>query len=147
MGRSGSRCTRWAAAVTPLAVPLGGPGAETAAVGLLLIGTLVSIGVLSRQVSGLSFALSIVAVAGGYLLLALGTRGAPPHLVKWILIGIALLAALPLVVSIRGGERAADRRKPRVAAGRPLGQDRGGRGLRLPRLVSAPGCGRPTSPS
>jgi len=92
-----------AAGVNTLAVTLGRPGAEIAAVGLLLIGTLVSIGVLSRQVSGLSFALSIVAVAGGYLLLALGTRAAPPHLVKWILIGIALLAALPLVVSIRGG--------------------------------------------
>ena len=92
-----------AAGVNTLAVTLGRPGAEIAAVGLLLLGTLVSIGVLSRQVSRLSFALSIVAVAGGYLLLTLGSRAAPPHLVKWVLIGIALLAALPLVVSIRGG--------------------------------------------
>src|SRR5256886_737748 len=92
-----------AAGVNTLAVTLGRPGAEIAAVGLLLGGALASLLVLTRQATRLSFGLSIVALAGGYLLLALGTRAAPPHLVKWILIGIALLAALPLVVSIRAG--------------------------------------------
>ena len=92
-----------AAGVNTLAVTLGRPGAEIAAVGLLLIGTLVSISGLNRRVSSVSFALSIVALAGGYLVLTLASRTAPPHFAKWILIGIALLAALPLVVSIRGG--------------------------------------------
>jgi len=63
----------------------------------------VSISGLNRRVSSVSFALSIVALAGGYLVLTLASRTAPPHFAKWILIGIALLAALPLVVSIRGG--------------------------------------------
>lgn len=92
-----------AAGVNTLAVTFGRPGAEIGAVGLLLAGTLVSIGVLNRQVSRLSFGLSIVALAAGYLLLTLGSRTAPPHLAKWLLIGTALLASLPLVVSIRGG--------------------------------------------
>ena len=91
-----------AARVYTLAVTLGRPGAEIAAVALLLIGTLVSIAVLDRRVSGLSFGLSIVAVAVGYLLLTLGSRTAPAQLAKWVLIGIAMLAALPLVVSANG---------------------------------------------
>ena len=92
-----------AAGVNTLAATLGRPGAEIVAVGLLLAGTLVSIVALNRQVSRLTFGLSIVALAGGYLLLTLGSRSAPLHFAKWILIGTALLAALPLVVSIRGG--------------------------------------------
>jgi len=88
-----------AAGVNTLAVTLGRPGAEVAAVVLLLLGTLVSIVVLHRS---LSFGLSIVAVACGYLVLTVGSRTAPAYLAKWILIGIALLAALPLVVSANG---------------------------------------------
>ena len=92
-----------AAGVNTLAVTLGRPGAEIAAVGLLLGGTLASLVVLTRQATRLSFGLSIVALAGGYLLLTVGSRTAPPHFARWILIGTALLAALPLVVSIRAG--------------------------------------------
>jgi len=95
-----------AAGVNTLAVALGRPGAEIAAVGLLLAGMLVSIAVFDRQVSRLSFGLSIVAVAVGYLVLTLGSRTAPSQraslLARWVLIGIALLAALPLVVSASG---------------------------------------------
>ena len=95
-----------AAGVNTLAVALGRPGAEIAAVGLLLAGMLVSIAVFDRQVSRLSFGLSIVAVAVGYLVLTLGSRTAPSQLAsllaRWVLIGIALLAALPLVASASG---------------------------------------------
>src|SRR5206468_3675734 len=95
-----------AAGVNTLAVTLGRPGAEVAAVVLLLLGTLVSIVVLHRS---LSFGLSIVAVACGYLVLTVGSRTAPAYLANWILIGIAPLGALPLVVSARRRLRTAPR--------------------------------------
>jgi 4-hydroxybenzoate polyprenyltransferase len=94
------------AGVNSLAVALGRPAAELVAAGLLLVGTLVSIIVLLDRAGSSALSLSIVAVAVAWFALNLGTRNAggrsAPLVGKWVVIGAAALAAIPLVVTASG---------------------------------------------
>jgi 4-hydroxybenzoate polyprenyltransferase len=95
-----------AAGLRTLAVALGRPGAEMAAVGLLLIGTLVSIVLVVRHGSTPIAGLSLGAAAASYLVVSLGMRRPAdrwaPLLGKWVLIAAAAVAAVPLVVLADG---------------------------------------------
>jgi 4-hydroxybenzoate polyprenyltransferase len=94
-----------AAGLRTLAVALGRPLAEMAAVGLLLIGTLVSIVLLIRRAGTAIVAVSLVAATVSFLVVSLGTRRSADRsslMGKWVLIGAAVLAAVPLVVSASG---------------------------------------------
>jgi 4-hydroxybenzoate polyprenyltransferase len=94
------------AGVNSLAVALGRPAAELVAAGLLLVGTLVSMIVLLDRAGSSALSLVIVAVAVAWFVLNLGTRnagGRSASLVgKWVVIGAAGLAAIPLVVTASG---------------------------------------------
>lgn len=94
------------AGLMTLAVALGRPGAEMVAVGLLLIGTLVSIALVIRHGGPSMLGLSLVAAAASYLVVSLGLRRSPdrwaPVLGKWALIAVAASAAVPLVVLASG---------------------------------------------
>jgi 4-hydroxybenzoate polyprenyltransferase len=82
------------AGLETLAVALGKPRAERAAVGLLLIGALVSIAVLLRHGQLLLAALFVV----GVVVVGLSSRADPSSLPgKWIVIVAAAVAAVPLV--------------------------------------------------
>jgi 4-hydroxybenzoate polyprenyltransferase len=92
-----------AAGLKTLAVALRKPGAELAAAGLLLFGTLVSIILFIRR-GQLSIAvLSAIAVVASGLVVGLSSRGNPsPLLGKWLLIALAVAAAVPLVAWASG---------------------------------------------
>lgn len=94
------------AGVNSLAVALGRPAAELVAASLLLVGTVVSIIVLLDRAGSSALSLLILAVAVAWLVLSLGTRkagGRSASLVgKWVVIGAAGLAAIPLVVTASG---------------------------------------------
>jgi 4-hydroxybenzoate polyprenyltransferase len=94
-----------AAGLGTLAVALGRPGAEMAAVGLLLIGTMVSIVLLVRHGSPPIAGLSLIAAAS-YLVVGVGMRGPANRwttlVEKWALIAVAAGAAVPLVVLASG---------------------------------------------
>jgi len=94
------------AGLKTLAVALGRPGSELAATGLLLVGSLVSIGLIVRRGSTPIAGLSLVVVPAIYLVVNLGMRRSAdrwaPLLGKWVLIALAALAAVPLVVSASG---------------------------------------------
>lgn len=94
------------AGINSLAVVLGRPAAELVAAGLLLVGTLVSIVVLLGHASSSALSLLIVALAVAWFVLSLGTRNAggrsAPLVGKWVVIGTAALAAVPLVVTASG---------------------------------------------
>ena len=94
------------AGLTTLAVALGRPTAEFASVGLLLIGTLVSIVLFLRHASPPIEGLSLVAIAASVLVLVVGMRGSAdrwsPAVGKWAVIAVAGLAAVPLVVVASG---------------------------------------------
>jgi 4-hydroxybenzoate polyprenyltransferase len=82
------------AGLETLAVALGKPRAERAAVGLLLIGALVSIALLFRHGQLLIAALFVV----GVVVVGLSSRADPSSLPgKWIVIVAAAVAAVPLV--------------------------------------------------
>jgi 4-hydroxybenzoate polyprenyltransferase len=82
------------AGLETLAVALGKPRAERAAVGLLLIGALVSIVLLLRHGQPLIAALFVV----GVVVVGLSSRADPSSLLgKWIVIVAAAVAAVPLV--------------------------------------------------
>jgi 4-hydroxybenzoate polyprenyltransferase len=88
-----------------LAVALGRPGAEFAAAGLLLIGTLVSIVLILERGPLPVAAISIVTVAASGLVVVLSfanSRRASAPLGKWLVIAAAAAAAVPLVVSASG---------------------------------------------
>jgi len=93
-----------AAGLKTLAVALGRPGAEMVAVGALLIGSLVSIVLIVRRGQTSIAALSLVAVVASALVAGLGSGDHPSSslLGKWVVIGAAALAAVPLVVSVSG---------------------------------------------
>jgi 4-hydroxybenzoate polyprenyltransferase len=92
-----------AAGLRTLAVALGKPGAELAAAGLLLFGTLVSIILFIRRGQLSIAALSAIAVVASGLLVGLSSRGNPsPVLGKWLLIALAVAAAVPLVAWASG---------------------------------------------
>jgi len=84
-----------------LAVALGKPGAEMAAAGLLLLGTVVSIVLLIRRGQTSIGALSLVAIVASGVVVGLSTRANPSSsmLGKWVVIAAAVVAAVPLVVS------------------------------------------------
>jgi 4-hydroxybenzoate polyprenyltransferase len=89
-----------AAGLTTLAVALRRPTAEFASVGLLLIGTLVSLVLFLRHASTPIEGVSLVAVAATVVVLVLGMRGSAaqsPAVGKWAVIAVAGLAAVPLV--------------------------------------------------
>jgi 4-hydroxybenzoate polyprenyltransferase len=91
------------AGLRTLAVALGQPGAELVAVGLLLIGTLVSIVLTIHGGQTAITALALVTVAAAAIVLGLSFRANPsPLLGKWIVIAAAVVAAVPLVVSASG---------------------------------------------
>jgi len=95
-----------AAGVNSLAVTLGRPGAELVAAGLLLLGTLVSITVLLSRGGSAAISPLIAGVAIAWVVLSLATRSADvrraPVFGKWVVIGAAALAAIPLVVTASG---------------------------------------------
>jgi 4-hydroxybenzoate polyprenyltransferase len=94
-----------AAGLKTLAVSLGSPGAEMAAAGLLLIGTLVSLVLIIRRGQTPIAALSLVTVVASGLVVALSARGSGTRsslLGKWLVIAAAAAAAVPLVVSASG---------------------------------------------
>jgi 4-hydroxybenzoate polyprenyltransferase len=85
------------AGLETLAVALGKPRAERAAVGLLLIGALVSIVLLLRHGQPLIAALFVVGVVV-VVVVGLSSRADPSSLLgKWIVIVAAAVAAVPLV--------------------------------------------------
>ena len=94
-----------AAGLNTLAVWLKTPGAEMAAAGLLLIGTLVSI-VLTLERGQLPLAgvfLVTLAASGLVVVLSIAdSRTSSAQLGKWVVIAAAALASLPLVVSASG---------------------------------------------
>jgi 1,4-dihydroxy-2-naphthoate octaprenyltransferase len=93
----------WAAGLRTLAVALGRPGAEMVAVGLLLIGTLVSIVLIIGRGQVSIAVLSLVTVVASGVVVGLSSRGHPsPLLGKWVVIGAAALAAVPLVAWASG---------------------------------------------
>ncbi len=85
-----------------LAVALGKPGAEMAASGLLLLGTMVSIVLLIRRDQTSIGALSLAAVVASGVVVGLSARANPSSsmLGKWAVIAAAVVAAVPLVVSV-----------------------------------------------
>jgi 4-hydroxybenzoate polyprenyltransferase len=86
-----------------LAVALGQPTAELVAVGMLLVGTLVSIVLTIHGGQTVVTALSLVTVVAAGLVLGLSFRANPsPLLGKWMVIAAAAVAAVPLVVSASG---------------------------------------------
>jgi 4-hydroxybenzoate polyprenyltransferase len=89
------------AGLRTLAVTLGKPGAELAAAGLLLLGTMVSIVLLIRRGQSSIGALSLVAVVASGVVVGLSARANPSSslLGKWAVIAAAVVAAVPLVVS------------------------------------------------
>ena len=89
-----------AAGLTTLAVALGKPRAEMAAVALLLVGALVSIVLLIRRGQPWIAALPLLTVVAGSVLVGLSSRTDPwsSLLGKWIMIAAAALTAVPLVV-------------------------------------------------
>ncbi|HXN03506.1 MAG TPA: UbiA family prenyltransferase [Candidatus Acidoferrum sp.] len=92
-----------AAGLRTLAVALGQPGAELVAVGLLLVGTLVSIVLTIYGGETAMTALSLITVAAAGIVFGLSFRANPSALLgKWIVISAAVVAALPLVVSASG---------------------------------------------
>ena len=93
-----------AAGLKTLAVTLGKPGADMAAVGLLLVGTVIAINVIIRRGQTGIAALSLVSVVAAALLVSLRWRGHPSSLLlgKWVVIALATAAAVPLVVSASG---------------------------------------------
>jgi 4-hydroxybenzoate polyprenyltransferase len=89
-----------AAGLTTLAVVLGKPGAEIATAGLLLVGTLVAITVSIGRGQAWIVAFSLLFVLASGIVGGLRSRDKPsPVLGKWIVIGAAALAAVPLVIS------------------------------------------------
>ena len=90
------------AGLKTLAVALRKPGAEMAAAGLLLIGTMVSIVLLIRRGQSSIGALSLVAVVASGAVVGLSARANPSSsmLGKWALIAAVAVAAVPLVVSV-----------------------------------------------
>ena len=89
-----------AAGLQTLAVALRQPGAELVAVGLLLVGTLVSIVLTIHGRQTAVTALSMITVVAAGIVLGLSFRANPSALLgKWIVIAAAVVAALPLVVS------------------------------------------------
>jgi 4-hydroxybenzoate polyprenyltransferase len=92
-----------AAGLRTLAVALGQRGAELVAVGLLLVGTLVSIVLIIHHGQTAVTALSLVTVVAAVMVLVLSLRAnASPLLGKWVVISAAVAAAVPLVVSASG---------------------------------------------
>jgi len=91
-----------AAGLKTLAVALGKPGAEMAAAGLLLLGTMVSIVLLIRRNQTSIGALSLVAIVASGVVVGLSARANPSSstLGKWAVIVAAVVAAVPLVVSV-----------------------------------------------
>src|SRR4029077_466019 len=86
-----------------LAVALGKPGAEMAAAGLLLLGTVVSIVLLIRRGQTSIATLSLVAIAASGVVVGLTIRAHPSAMLgKWAVIAAAVVAAVPLVVSASG---------------------------------------------
>ena len=86
-----------------LVVALGKPGAEMAAAGLLLLGTVVSIVLLIRRGQTSIATLSLVAIAASGVVVGLSTRANPSAMLgKWAVIAAAVVAAVPLVVSASG---------------------------------------------
>ena len=86
-----------------LAVWLTKPGAEMAAAGLLLIGTLVSIVIARGQLPIVG--ISIVALAASGLVVVLSvadSQRSSAQLGKWVVIAAAALVSVPLVVSASG---------------------------------------------
>jgi len=89
-----------AAGLQTLAATLGQPRAEVAAVGLLLIGTMVSIVALVRRGQPSITALSLVTIVASLVVVGLSSRANRSSLLgKWIVIAAAALAAVPLVLS------------------------------------------------
>jgi 4-hydroxybenzoate polyprenyltransferase len=90
------------AGLKTLAVALRKPGAEMAAAGLLLLGTMVSIVLLIRRGQSSIGALSLIAVVASGVVVGLSARANPSSsmLGKWALIAAAVVAAVPLVVSV-----------------------------------------------
>jgi 4-hydroxybenzoate polyprenyltransferase len=90
------------AGLKTLAAALGKPGAEMAAAGLLLLGTMVSIVLLIRRGQTSIGALSLVAVVGSGVVVGLSARAnsSSSLLGKWAVIAAAVVAAVPLVVSV-----------------------------------------------
>ena len=94
-----------AAGLKTLAVVLGRPGAEMAAAGLLLIGTLVAILLILERGQTPIAGLSVVMIAASGLLFGLSSRGSAKsssQLGKWVVIAAAAVVAVPLVVSASG---------------------------------------------
>ena len=93
-----------AAGLKTLAVALGRAGAEWVAVGLLLIGTMVSIVVILRRGATSVAALSLIAVVASGLLVGISSRGhaSSSLLGKWAIIAAAAVSAVPLVLSASG---------------------------------------------
>jgi len=94
------------AGLTTLAVALGRPGADLVGVGLLLMGTLVSIVLVVGHGSTPIEGLSLAAAGASVLVASLGMRGSGgrwlPVIGKWAVIAAAGLAAVPLVVVSSG---------------------------------------------
>jgi len=92
-----------AAGLRTLAVALGQPAAELVAVGLLLVGTLVSIVLTVHDGQAALAALSLVTLVAAGIVLGLSFRANPsPLFGKWIVISAAMAVAVPLVVSASG---------------------------------------------
>ncbi len=95
-----------AAGLRTLAVTLGRPGAEMAAAGLLLVGTLVAIILILSHGTTSIAGLSLVTIAASLLVVSLSSRVSGNRrsllLAKWVLIAAAVLSAVPLVVSASG---------------------------------------------
>ena len=93
------------AGLNTLAVWLKRPGAEMAAAGLLLIGTVVSIVLIIErgQLPLAGVAIVTLAASGLVVVLSLAdSRTSSARLAKWVVIAAAALASLPLVVSASG---------------------------------------------
>jgi 4-hydroxybenzoate polyprenyltransferase len=90
------------AGLKTLAVALGKPRAEVAAVGLLLVGTMVAIIPLIGRGQISIGALSLVTVVASGAVVGLSSRTKPSSslLGKWVVITAAAVAAVPLVVSV-----------------------------------------------
>ncbi|MEA2636407.1 MAG: hypothetical protein QOH92_3174 [Chloroflexota bacterium] len=92
-----------AAGLRTLAVALGQPGAELVAVGMLLVGSLVSIVLTIRGGQTAITALPVVTVVAAGIVLGLSFRAnLSPLIGKWIVIAAAAVVAVPLVVSASG---------------------------------------------
>ncbi|MEA2668231.1 MAG: hypothetical protein QOJ33_1165 [Chloroflexota bacterium] len=92
-----------AAGLRTLAVALGQPGAELVAVGMLLVGSLVSIVLTIRGGQTAMTALPVVTVVAAGIVLGLSFRAnLSPLIGKWIVIAAAAVVAVPLVVSASG---------------------------------------------